>query len=137
MSYLVDANVLSEPSKPLPDPRVIAWLATHGDDAFVSVLTLGEIHKGILLLPAGKRRKKLERSYKELCETFEGRILDLTIETLTIWALMYAKEQLQGHKLPGFDSLLAATALQHGFTMITRNKKDFPKGLPLINLWET
>ena len=135
MSFLVDTNVLSEPTKKVPDQRVVEWLGLHGEEVFVSALTLGEIKKGILLLPTGKRRKDLERKYHELCEIFEDRVLDVTAETMSVWAEMYAREQLSGHKLPGFDSLLAATALQHKLTMVTRNKKDFPKGLPLLNLW--
>ena len=136
MSYLVDTNMLSEPTKPAPDDRVLEWLGLHGDEAFVSALTLGEIKKGILLLPAGKRRKKLERGYEDLCESFDGRILELTMGTMAVWAEMYAQEQLRGHKLPGFDSLLAATALEHRLVMVTRNTKDFPKELPVLDLWK-
>jgi len=136
MSYLVDTNVLSEPTKPAPNSNVVAWLDLHGGEVFVSALTLGEIEKGIRLLPSGKRRKSHELRYEELLETLEGSVLSLTSETMTVWAEMYAREQLQGRKLPGFDSLLAATALQHKLTMVTRNERDFPKGLPILNLWK-
>lgn len=136
MSYLVDTDVLSEPTKPLPNDKVVSWFELHEDDIFVSVITLGEIEKGIRLLPAGKNRRSHESRFAALCESLEGRVLPLTAEMMTTWAQMYASEQLKGRRLPGFDSLLAATALHHKLTMVTRNEKDFPKSLPLINPWK-
>lgn len=136
MSYLVDANVLSEATRHNADAEVVSWLGQHDTELYVSVITLGEIDKGIQLLPRSKRRNALQKWFKELEYSFDNRILPLDRDTMSQWATMYAKSQRTGRLLPSFDSLLAATALEHGLTVATRNTDDFPSECPVLNPWE-
>ena len=110
--FLVDANVLSEATKPEPDPRVLAWLARHEQEIAIDPIILGEIRFGIFLLPIGKRRARLERWFEEGV----GRIHCLTWEAPTglRWARLLAELRTSGRSMPVKDSLIAATALAHG-----------------------
>ena len=123
MTYLVDANVLSEATRPQPDPRVLAWLARHEREIAVDPVILGEIRFGILLLPDGKRRERLERWFQEGVE----RLHCLTWETATglRWAQLLADLRASGWSMPVKDSLIAATALTHGLAVVTLNRRDF------------
>lgn len=135
MSYLVDANVFSEATHSRPDPKVMAWLDDHDAELYVSSLTLAEICKGIQLLESGARRRKLESWFEELSAGFGGRILPVDEAVARAWGIFYAKHQRQGRLLSSFDSLLAATALTHGLTLVTRNTADFPDEVKVINPW--
>jgi len=135
MSYLVDANVLCEATRPQVEPKVLAWLEQHDAELHVSVLTLGEILKGICLLPRGPKRRRLEAWFAELEGSFEGRVLPVDRAVMGEWAALYARHQRTGRLLSSFDSLLAATATIHGLTMVTRNHSDFPPELSLVNPW--
>jgi predicted nucleic acid-binding protein len=121
--FLVDANVLSEATKPDPDPRVLAWLAGHERDLAVDPVILGEIQFGILLLPAGKRRERLERWFQEGVEKIHCVNWDAT--TGLRWARLLAELRTSGRSMPVKDSLIAATALVHGLAVVTRNRRDF------------
>ncbi|MGI8601780.1 MAG: type II toxin-antitoxin system VapC family toxin [Verrucomicrobiales bacterium] len=136
MSYLVDANVLCEATQPRPAAKVIAWLDRHDASLNVSTLTLAEILKGIHLLTQGRKRRKLEAWFEELLESFTGRIVSFDEEACRIWGAFYAKHQQKGRQLSSFDSLIAATALAHGHTLVTRNTTHFPSDVPLVNPWE-
>jgi predicted nucleic acid-binding protein len=123
VKYLVDANVLSELTRPRPDAGVAAWLHRHERSICVDPVILGEIRFGILLLPRGKRRKRLE-------EWFEGGIQRLHCipwegETGLRWAELLAALRHEGRAMPLKDSLIAATALANGLTVVTRNVADF------------
>jgi len=135
VSYLVDANVLCEVTRPQAAPRVLAWLERHDEQLHVSAITLGEILKGIRLLPAGRRRRALQDWFAELESSFEGRVLPIDQEVMREWAALYAASQQAGHRLPAFDSLLAATAKVHDLTVVTRNRSDFPPSLPVLDPW--
>ncbi len=135
MNYLVDANVLCEATRPQADARVLAWLAKHDAELHVSVITLGEILKGIWLLPRGAKRHRLEAWFSELELSFEGRILPVSQAVMREWATLYSKHQLAGRLLSSFDSLLAATATLHRLTLATRDLSDFPSDLDLVNPW--
>lgn len=132
MTFLVDANVLSEATRPEPDPRVLAWLARHEREIAVDPIILGEIRFGIFLLPPGKRRARLERWFEEGVE----RIHCLPWEAVTglRWAQLLAELRSTGRSMPIKDSLIAATALIHGLPIVTLNRRDFEKsGVEIIH----
>lgn len=132
MKYLVDANVLSETIKPLPDAKVIAWLRAHETEIAVDAIVLGEIHFGILLLPKSRRRQRLETWFRNV---FEGiPCLPWEAETGLCWAKLLARLRATGQSMPVKDSLIAATALQNNLTLATRNTRDFTKsGAKIVN----
>ena len=135
MSYLVDANVLSEATKAVPSAKVIAWLRTHERKIAVDPIILGEIRFGILLLPDGKQKKRLERWFRQGV----SRVLCLSWNASTglRWAKLLADLRAAGQSMPIKDSMIAATALMHHLTVVTRNERDFLKsGLRVINLFE-
>lgn len=123
MTYLVDANVLSEPTKTVPNPGVVEWLRQHERDIAVDPIILGEVRFGILLLPRGKRRTRLEQWF----DAGVQRIQCLPWESTTglRWAALLARLRSSGRAMPIKDSLIAATALVHGLTVATRNRADF------------
>ena len=132
MTFLVDANVLSEPTKPAPDVGVIQWLRRNEREIAVDPIILGEIRFGIHLLPAGKRRQRLEHWFTEGV----SRILCLTWDAAVglRWARLLADLRSRGQTMPIKDSLVAATALVHGLSVVTRNVSDFKKaGVKVIN----
>jgi len=125
MPYLVDANVLSEGIKPKPDATVLEWLRRNERDLAVDPIILGEIRFGIFLLPSGRRRRLLEMWFDEgitkiVCIPWEA-------ATGLRWARLLADLRNGGHSLPIKDSLIAATALVHSLTVVTRNIRDFRK----------
>ena len=123
MKYLVDANILSEPTKPAPDPRVLEWLRTHEADLAVNPVILGELRFGILLLPKGRKRTALERWFDAGVERFQ--CLPWDADTGLKWAELLARLRRAGKAMPIKDSLIAATALVHGLAVATRNRADF------------
>jgi predicted nucleic acid-binding protein len=125
VTYLVDANVLSEPTRPDPSPKVIDWLKQNESEIAVDPVILGELRFGILLLPRGKRRSRLERWFTSGIE----RIHCLSWEGATglRWAELLAALRSSGRSMPIKDSLIAATALVHRLTVATRNRSDFEK----------
>lgn len=135
MAYLVDANVLCEPSKTRPDPKVVSWIRDHDPDLRLSALSLGEVLKGVHLLDPGNRRDEIERWYRRFERWAAGRILPLDGPVFTEWAVLYASHQRAGRKLPLLDSLLAATALHHDLIVVTRNTSDFPPEVAVLNPW--
>jgi len=125
VTNLVDANVLSEPSKTAPSARVVEWLRRNEPELAVDPIILGEIHYGILLLPAGKRRRRLDRWFKQGVAKLACLAWDTT--TGMRWAKLLAGLRASGEAMPIKDSLIAATALVHGMTVVTRNVRDFQK----------
>ncbi len=125
MRYLVDANVLSEPTKPVPDAVVVEWLRRNEREITVDPIILGEVRFGILLLPKGKRRARLEQWFDEGV----GRLQCLPWEMRTglRWAELLARLRGSGRAMPIKDSLIAATALVHDLVVATRNRLDFEK----------
>lgn len=123
MKFLVDANVLSEPTRPAPNAAVIRWLRRHERDLAVDPIILGEIRFGILVLPPSKRRAKLERWFSDGVQRLQ--CLSWEPDTGLRWAELLAALRRQGRAMPIKDSLIAATALQHGLTVATRNRDDF------------
>ena len=138
MNYLLDTNVLSELTAKDPDSNVVAWVENiDQENIFLSVIAVGELKKGIEKLP-GSRRKKDLISWLEndLLVRFGERVIPLDLPVMLVWGTMVAQLEKAGTPLPAIDSLLAASASQGGFTLVTRNTKDFePAGIPLINPW--
>ncbi|MDI6762977.1 MAG: type II toxin-antitoxin system VapC family toxin [Thermodesulfobacteriota bacterium] len=133
MSYLLDTNIVSETVRRNPNKAVISWLDQIPAEAlFVSVLTLGEIRKGIEALPDRRRREKLRLWLEhDLPAWFEGRMLPVDLAVADRWGRLLAEV---GRPAPTIDSLLAATALHHELRLVTRNAGDFDyPGLEVIN----
>lgn len=139
--FLLDTNVLSEFNRRgEPDPLVRRWLdAADTDSLYVSVLTFGEIRLGVELLPQSQRRTQLEQWLdRDLPEWFEGRILPVSQSVADRWGVVRAHAQLRGRLLSIVDALIAATALQHNLSVVSRNVSDFSvTGLAVVNPWET
>ena len=132
MTYLVDANVLSEPTKPAPDPTVVEWLRNNEGDFAVDPIILGEVRFGILLLPRGKRRTRLERWFDAGVQHLH--CLPWEAETGLRWAELLARLRLSGRAMTVKDSLIATTALVHGLAVATRNRVDFEKaGVKIVD----
>jgi toxin FitB len=125
VKYLVDANVLSEPTKPSPNPEVIDWLRQNEREIAVDPVILGELRFGILLLPRGKKRVQLEKWFDSGAKRLLCLPWDATIGLR--WAELLAKLRTAGRSMPVKDSLIAATALVHNLIVVTHNRNDFDK----------
>ena len=123
MTFLVDANVLSEATKPLPEPKVLEWLRANEAELAVDPIILGEIRFGIDRMTRGPRRNRLELWFAEGVENLV--CLPIDAATGIRWAQLLAKLRASGRAMPFKDSLIAATALTHGLTIATRNIRDF------------
>jgi hypothetical protein len=121
--FLVDADVLSEPTKPSPSLDVIEWLRANEAELAVSTIVLGEIEYGIRLLPAGKRRKRLQDWFARGVQRI--RTLDFDAKVASTWAELLAHLKHKGRGMPIKDSLIAATALAHDLTVATHNTADY------------
>ena len=135
MSYLVDTNVLLELRRREPNPNVVNWLERRpATTLYLSVLTLGELRRGIEALPESARKRRLvDWLDVELPGFFAGRVLSIDARVADRWGHLLAQA---GRPVPDIDSLLAATALTHGLTLVTRNLRDFQyPGLAVIDPW--
>lgn len=138
MTFLLDTNVVSEWVKPRPDPGVVRWLAEVDEDhTFLSVVTIGELRRGVERLPTGARRDQLARWLDgQLTDRFEGRLLSLDTEVAEVWGRLLARLDQNGRKVGVVDTLIAATAHCHALRVVTRNVTDFePTGVPVVNPW--
>jgi len=125
MMFLVDANVLSEPTKPVPDPRVVEWLEAHEADFVVDSIVLGELYLGVLSLPRGRKRARLEQWFEAVVATVDCVPWDAAVARR--WAALVVGLRKKGLALPILDGMIAATALAHGLTVATRNTRDFAR----------
>ena len=128
MRFLVDANVLSEPTRGEPNERVVHWLRRHERELVVDPIVLGELRYGILLLTPGRKRQRLEQWFAEGVEQIACLAWDAT--TGLRWAKLLVDLRAAGQAMPIKDSMIAATALTHGLTIVTRNSRDFNKATP-------
>lgn len=136
--FLLDTNIPSEMTRPQPRSSVVQWLDDADDEQlYFSVVSLGEILKGITILATGKRRNTLQQWLDEtLRPWFEGRILSIDDSIAERWGVLAGECQLKGRPLKMADGLIAATALEHGLTVVTRNTRDFEGlGIDILNLW--
>jgi len=139
VAYLLDTNVVSESIKPRPAARVVTWLAAQRSARiYLSVLTLGEIQQGIVRSSNPRRVERLTRWLDdELQPQFQGRLLPIEGQVMKTWGQITGQALLHGRPVSYVDSLLAATAITHGLTLVTRNSKDV-EGLPVqtLNPWD-
>lgn len=136
--FLLDTNCISELVRMKPEPIVMAWMEAADETLlYLSVLTLGEIRKGLAVLPQGRRRTRLETWLEvDLRARFSGRILPIDAGIADRWGLLAANAKRVGKTLSAIDGLLAATALHHNLTIVSRNVSDFADtGAQVLNPW--
>lgn len=139
MSYLLDTCVISEFVAKQPAEKVVGWLAKLDPErVFLSVVTVGEIQKGIEKLPASKRKEGLLAWLRDdLLIRFQDHLLPLGIGEMLTWGTLIGRVEAKGEPMPLIDSLIAATALHHDLVVVTRDEDDFaPSGVKLVNPWK-
>lgn len=139
MIYVLDTCVISEFAKQSPAEEVVSWtLKQNNSDLFVSVLSLGEIEKGVSRLPESSKKKLLSVWFQnDFLKRFEQRILNLDVAVALKWGSLSGLLENSGRKLPIIDGLIAATVLAHNGILVTRNEADFePTGVAIINPWK-
>jgi predicted nucleic acid-binding protein len=138
VSYLLDTCVLSELVKPRPDPSLTGWVADQNEHSLhLSVVTIGELHKGVAMLPTSRRRDDLELWLEnELIPRFGGRILAIDLEVARVWGEMLGQASSRGRPLAAVDALIAATGSANDCVVVTRNVTDMePTGVEVLNPW--
>ena len=138
MTYLLDTCLISELVAKQPNQKVLDWVdAQMPETLYLSVITIGEIAKGICKLTPSKRKESLTTWLNEtLPNRFEHRILTLDVSTMVLWGNLICQLEQNGRPLPAMDSLIAAIALQHSLSLVTRNEKDFAgTGVIIVNPW--
>jgi predicted nucleic acid-binding protein len=136
--FLLDTNVLSEPIRPAPSANVAAWpRSAAAEDLAASVLSMGELQRGVLLVPAGARRERLLAwMASDLAAQLGGRVLPVDAAVTAVWARLGAAGRLAGRPLPDVDGLLLATAQVYGLTLVTRNTRHCgDRGVPTLDPW--
>jgi predicted nucleic acid-binding protein len=138
VSWLLDTCVLSELVRPRPKASVVSWVTQRDEDElFLSVITIGELEKGIARLPDSVKRVALEQWVRrELADRFRGRLLSIDASVAARWGAIVGTSEARGRPLPVIDSLIAATGLQHDLTVVTRNTEDLERcGARCHNPW--
>jgi toxin FitB len=138
MNFLLDTCAISEPKQKMPSEKVLEWLDAQDESKlFLSVLTIGEIRKGITRLESGRKKVELENWLEQLRMRFSRRILPMSEKTFLVWGKMYGDFERKGIVRPAFDSLLEAVALEHEMIFVTRNVKNFQNSqVTILNPWE-
>lgn len=139
MRFLLDTCMLSELIKSNPEPNVVNWISSQTEsDLFISVLTVGELLKGISKLQESKKKNQLKQWLEnDLLQRFKGRILKVDFGVVSVWGQLLGEKEKIGIKIPVIDGLLASTSLSNGLVLVTRNIKDFEATeCELLNPWE-
>ncbi len=139
MRLLLDTNVLSEVTRPLPETIVLEWLDRLDEDrTFISVVSIAEIRRGVALMAKGRKRDALaEWLARDLTARFEHRIIPVEERVALTWGDLMSDAKRSGRGLSSMDGLIAATAIAHDLTLATRNIKDFAgMGVKLVNPWD-
>ena len=138
MKYLLDTCVISELVKPAPNRKVVDWLNEVSSKAlFLSVITIGEIEKGLTKLPDSKKKERLTVWLNTLLNEYQERILSVDLMVAENWGVLQGNAEMAGTPMSSIDSLLAATTYTHNLTLVTRNESDFVPGItPIINPWK-
>lgn len=138
MKYLLDTCVISEALRPNPSGKVVQWIEQEEESNFyISVLTIGELHKGIEKMADSRRKKALHNWVEnDLKERFRNRIINIDMHVAMQWGKIQGTAERSGKTMPAIDSLIAATALTHHLTVVTRNTVDMEaSGVALLNPW--
>ena len=125
MKFLVDTNILSEPTKPKPNPTVENWIADHEADFYTSSLVIAELLNGLEKLQEGGRKRQLAQQIDKLVEKLDGRILSFNLRVAREWVQLQGELRAKAYVMPWEDSIIAATARHHGLTLATHNTADF------------
>lgn len=125
MSYLVNANILREVTKPAPDAKVVAWLSAHEAELMIDPIILGELCTGILALPVGRKRAQLEQWFAAVVEALDCLPWDANVSLR--WVRLVVGLRRKGESLPMLDSMIVATVLTHSLTVVTHNVRDFER----------
>ena len=139
MKFLIDTNVLSEALRKRPDDNVAAWFRQTDDSLiYISVATIAEIRKGVTQLPKGKRRDRIDKWLMQgLLQQYAKRIVPVDAEVALVCGELMAEHKRAGYVLYPMDAIIAASALAHGCTLVTRNIRDFERcGASLVNPWD-
>jgi len=138
MNYLLDTCLISELAKSEPDEKVVDWVLSENETSFyVSVLTFGELNKGIEKLPESKKKEELRIWIEdELKNRFQNRIIGIDMHVSILWGKIQCVAEKKGKPMPAIDSLIAATGIAHALTVVTRNITDMEQsGVKLLNPW--
>ena len=138
MKYLLDTCVISELVRPVPYIKVVDWLNEASSEAlFLSVITIGEIRKGLTKLPDSKKKERLTGWLNTLLDEYSERIISIDLMVAENWGFLQGKANREGTPMATIDSLLAATAYTYSLTLTTRNESDFVQsGVPMLNPWK-
>jgi len=139
MNYLLDTCLISELSKSKPDKNVVDWVLSKNETGFyISVLTFGELHKGIEKLPESKKKEELRIWIEgELKDRFQNRIIGIDMRVSILWGKIQCVAEKKGKPMPAIDALIAATGIAHDLIVVTRNVSDMEQsGVRLLNPWE-
>jgi toxin FitB len=139
MNYVLDTNVISELIAKQPNPKVVAWLdSLDPTTLYLTVITIGEIRKGVEKLPASKRKDDVKVWLEtDLLLRFQGKILDITTDVMLVWGELVGRLENQGKPLSAINSLIAAIVLQQNSSLVTRNDSDFQHtGVKIVNPWK-
>lgn len=139
MKYLLDTCVISELTKPVPNSDVISWLnSIDADKLFISVITIGEIQKGLSKLSDIKKKKKLTEWLNTLLDKYQDRLISIDLKVAEKWGFLLGNSEKKGVSISSIDGLLAATVYTHNLTLVTRNESDFIHvDIPVFNPWQT